>query len=359
MKVLQVINSLGTGGAEKLIADYVPLMNQKGVAVDVLILSDLEGPFLERVKKNNVKVINLNARSFYSPLNIFKMAKYIGEYDVVHSHLFPANYFTALAKIVKPFSNKKVKLVTTEHNNTNRRFERKYLQFIDRFIYNRYAALIAITPSIKQVLWERIGHPDISIVYNAVNIQELYNAQPVPFPENQVNLLMVASFSDRKDHGTIIKAIAQLDNKYHLYLAGKGPMERTWRELCRNLNIENRVHFLGSRKDVPGLMKAADLNILSSNWEGLSCAALEAMASGTPFLGTDINGIKELFVDNDFALFSNGDVEGLVEKINRITKDESFSKLQAETNFTAVQQYDIEIMTEHYLEIYKRVMQKN
>lgn len=357
MRVLQVINSLTAGGAQKLIADFVPVMNSKGVETDVLLFTEAKGPFLERLIKYNVKVINLKVNRLYSPLNAFAAAKYFKHYDVVHSHLFPANYWTALAKLAKPVSNRKIKLVTTEHSNTNRRFEKAYLRPVDKFIYSKYDALIAISESVKEVLWNRVAHPNIPIVYNAVNVMELSQAIPVPFPDDQVNLLMVASFSEPKDHVTLIKAMAKLGDNYHLYLAGQGATENECKALCKTLHIENRVHFMGGRKDIPGLMKAADINILSSHWEGLSCVTLESMASGKPFIGTDINGIKELFTHNNFPLFKNGDVDELAEKIKKVSSDKAFAIEQSQKNFAAVQQYDIEVMTEKYLEIYRSLLQ--
>ncbi|MFT3705703.1 MAG: glycosyltransferase [Agriterribacter sp.] len=356
MKVLQVVNSLTAGGAQKLIGDFVPVMNTKGITVDVLLFTEAKGPFLERLLNHNVRVLNIKSQNLYSPANALKAAKYLKDYDIVHSHLFPANYWTALAKLAKPFANRKVKLVTTEHSNTNRRFEKAYFRPVDRFIYRQYSTLIAISESVQQVLWNRLHHPNIPIVYNAVNVQELAQAVPVPFPHNQINLLMVASFSEPKDHITLIKAVAQLDDHYHLYLAGQGSTESECRELCKTLKVEHRVHFMGGRKDIPGLMKAADLNVLSSHWEGLSCVTLESMASGTPFIGTDINGIKELFPDNKFPLFKNGDVNTLAEKIKKVTQDKAFAKEQSQSNFAAVQQYDIDIMAQRYIDIYKKLL---
>lgn len=356
MKVLQVINSLTAGGAQKLVADFVPVMNKKGIAADVLLFNEDKGPFLETLLSKNVRVMNIKSKHLYSPYNVFKAAKYFDKYDVVHVHLFPAIYWTSLAKIIRP-ANRKAKYILTEHSNSNRRFTKPYLQPVDKFVYDRFDALIAISESVKEVLWKRIGHPDIPVIYNGVNVEELSGAVPVTLPQNQLSLLMVAAFSEAKDQDTVIKAMQHLDERYHLYLAGQGYTEKACMQLAQDLNVAHRVHFMGVRKDIPGLMKSVDINILSSHWEGLSCVALEAMASGTPFIGTDVNGIKEMFVNNDFALFKTGDVEALTQKIKKIVEDRSFAKQQSEINFREVKKFDIEVMTDHYLELYKRLLQ--
>jgi len=356
MKVLQVINSLTAGGAQKLIADFVPIMNEKGVATDVLLFNEDKGPFLEILFKKNVSVFNIKSKHLYSPFNVFKAAKYFDKYDIIHTHLFPATYWTSLAKMARP-ANRKAKYVLTEHSNSNGRFTKPYLRPVDKFIYARYDALIAISESVKEVLWARIGHPNIPVIHNGVNIKELYQAEPAQFPPGEVNLLMVASFRAAKDQDTVIRAMANLEDHYHLYLAGEGSSREVSMQLAKDLNVEHRVHFLGMRKDVPGLMKSADINILSSHWEGLSCVALEAMASGTPFIGTDVNGIKEMFTNNSFALFKTGDVEALTQKIKKIAEDKSFALQQSEINLREVRKFDIEVMTDSYLELYKRLLQ--
>lgn len=356
MKVLQVINSLTAGGAQKLVADYVPIMNKRNVPTDVLLFNEDKGPFLEPLLNNGVKVMNIKSERLYSPFNVFKAAKYFDKYDVVHVHLFPAIYWTSLAKIIKP-ANWKTKYVLTEHSNSNRRFVKPYLKPVDKFIYDRFDALVAISESVRDVLWNRVAHPDIPVIYNAVNVKALSEAVPVPLAENQVNLLMVAAFTEAKDQDTVIRAIPHLDEQYHLYFAGQGYNEKVCMQLAKDLGVEHRVHFLGIRRDIPGLMKSTDINILSSHWEGLSCVALEAMASGTPFLGTDVNGIKEMFTNNGDALFKTGDVEALTQKIKRIAEDKAFAKQQSEINFQEVKKYDIEVMTDNYLDLYRRLLQ--
>jgi glycosyltransferase involved in cell wall biosynthesis len=356
MKVLQVINSLTAGGAQKLIADFVPIMNEKGVATDVLLFNEDKGPFLEILFKKNVSVFNIKSKHLYSPFNVFKAAKYFDKYDIIHTHLFPATYWTSLAKMARPV-NRRAKYVLTEHSNSNGRFTKPYLRPVDKFIYSRFDALIAISESVKEVLWNRTGHPDIPVIYNGVNIKELYEAQPVQLPRTEVNLLMVASFRAAKDQDTVIRAMPHLEDHYHLYLAGVGSGQKTSMQLAKDLHVEHRVHFMGMRKDIPGLMKSADINILSSHWEGLSCVTLEAMASGTPFIGTDVNGIKEMFTNNSFALFKTGDVEALTQKIKRIAEDKPFALQQSELNLREVKKFDIEVMTDNYLELYKRLLQ--
>lgn len=114
MKILQVINSLTTGGAEKLIIDSVPLYQNQGLTVDVLLLNNAETQFKSKLKEtSNGRIEGLSIGSVYNPFLIFKIIPYLKKYDIIHLHLFPTLYWVVLAKWIS-FSN--VKLVYTEHN---------------------------------------------------------------------------------------------------------------------------------------------------------------------------------------------------------------------------------------------------
>ncbi|MDF9760410.1 hypothetical protein OKW24_002183 [Peribacillus simplex] len=144
MKVLHIINNLGSGGAEKLIEESLPLLNKiEGVKVDVLLLTDVNNVFQNNLNEFDINVLPL--KKVYSPLNIFYIRNFIikGKYNIVHTHLFPTNYWTSIAS--KLIFKNKPSFITTEHNTHNRRREKFYFRFIDRFIYSNYSRVISIS----------------------------------------------------------------------------------------------------------------------------------------------------------------------------------------------------------------------
>src|SRR5690554_5836630 len=107
MKILQIINSLSTGGAEKLIIDSVPLYQKQGLTVDVLLLNNTETQFKSHLKETSKgKIDGLTIGSIYNPFLIFKIIPYLKKYDIIHLHLFPTLYWVVLAKLIS-FSNVK------------------------------------------------------------------------------------------------------------------------------------------------------------------------------------------------------------------------------------------------------------
>ena len=138
MKILHVITSLRTGGAEKLMVDLLPRMKERGHEVDLCVFDGVRTPFYEELEHRGVKVIPLG-NSVYSPLNIGKLVKLMRGYDIVHSHNTACQYFVAIASLFVQCS-----IFTTEHNTSNRR-RNGWWRMLDRWMYGRYEKVICIS----------------------------------------------------------------------------------------------------------------------------------------------------------------------------------------------------------------------
>jgi len=237
LKVLHIINNLGSGGAEKLLEDLIPLMNQeKDVKADILLLTDKNNVFYDSLIKKSVKIDIIKYKNMYDPRNILEIKKYIhkGNYDIVHSHLFPTQYWVALTRMI--YRNKKVKFITTEHSTNNRRREKFYFRPIDKFIYSKYDAIISISEKTRDNLINWIDpkqkRADKHIVIeNGVDLEKFKKAPPYKksdlvdrIDETTTLVCMVARFSEQKDQPNLIKAIGKLHNNVHLVLVGEGPL---------------------------------------------------------------------------------------------------------------------------------------
>src|SRR5690606_35490159 len=297
MKILQIINSLNIGGAEKLIAESVPLYKNKGISMDVLCLSSKKTVLWEELENNNIKVTGLSKKSVYNPFLIFKIIPYLKKYDIIHLHLFPALYWVVLAKW---FSFSKAKLIFTEHSTHNNRREKKLFQIIDRIIYKGLHQIITISPDVDKSLKThlRVKKNNIHLISNGVNISKFAEAKAYNksdfFQENSFILIQVSSFRKAKDQKLIIKALKTLPEEIVLLLVGEGPLKEENEKLVKELKLENRVQFLGLRNDIPELLKTADSIILSSFYEGFGLAIVEGMAAQKPVIASDVPGLREI-----------------------------------------------------------------
>lgn len=360
MKILHIINSLATGGAEKLLLETLPLYNNKGIQVDLLVLNGTDYPFMQELKALNCcNIYSLGTSSVYNPFLIFKIIPYLKKYTTAHVHLFPAQYWVVIAKII---SLSKINLFFTEHSTSNRRIRGNFIiRTIDVFFYRRFQKIICITNSVKDALLThtKINSRKFFIISNGVNIIKVKNADPIlksQFFFNSKNddvvLLQVSSFQYPKDQPTLIKALQFLPDSVKLLLVGDGVLKQVCESLVQELNLKDRVLFLGLRMDVPALLKTADIIVLSSKYEGLSLSSIEGMASGKPFLASNVPGLADV-VGGAGVLFEQGNSELLAAEIEKLIADKNYYESVAKACQERASQYDIHIMVDKHISLYE------
>lgn len=358
MKVLHVINSLATGGAEKLLLESCTVYHQKGIEVHVLLLNGVSHPFLEQLKKNQACTIHsIGNGSVYNPFILVKMIPFLKKFDCVHVHLFPSLYWVALAHAL---SFSKTKLIYTEHSTTNNRRENPIFKVLDRWMYSKYSSIVAITPQVLENLKVHLQFKNenrFHIIQNGLNLSQIQSAQPYLktdfFDDSNAKIIIqVARFFEPKDHATVIKALTLLPDNYKLLLVGDGVLKPNSVALVDELKLQNRVQFLGVRTDVLSLLKTADVIVLSSKYEGLSLSCIEGMASGKPFLASDVPGLQEV-VKNAGVLFPLGDEKTLANEIKKLIEDDLYySKIVVQCISKSIE-YDIQRMIDQYINLYK------
>jgi glycosyltransferase involved in cell wall biosynthesis len=364
MKILHIINSLHSGGAEKLLLDTIPLYNKTDLEVDILLLNGEACPFLKLLKKKKCcRIYSLGVGSVYNPALIFKIIPYLQKYDLTHVHLFPALYYVGFAKLIT-FS--KVKLIFTEHNTSNRRLANPFFKILDRNIYKMYEKVVCISKEIQEIVHKH-SKKDISflpIIENGVNLAKINNAKEIKRSEISENLLssdiliiQVAGFREQKDQKTAIKALFYLKKDVKLLFVGEGLLKKECESLVKSMNLEDRVFFLGERTDVPQLLKSSDIILLSTKHEGLSLSSIEGMASGRPFVASRVPGIIDV-VDCAGVLFPKGNEKSLATNIDRLLNDDNYYKEIVEKCQKRAENYDISKMIVSHIGLYNSILKK-
>ncbi|MEJ5961312.1 glycosyltransferase [Pedobacter immunditicola] len=362
MKILHYINGLSTGGAEKLLTDILPLMKQSGHEVHLLLSNNNTEvkKYYDLIQEGGVPIKRLNKANF-NPFQVIHLIRILRkeQFDIVHAHLFPSQYWLAIASWFKP---PQTRLVKSEHNIFNNRRKYKILKLIERLVYSRYAMVISITEAVDANLLSWLRNVRTVVIHNGVNLKQIAAERVLGMQVNyeflkpgHFNILMVGRFSGAKDQNTLIQAMQYLPAHFHLFLAGRGPLVEVTKQFTESLGLRERVHFLGMRMDVYSLMNKVDLNVLSTHFEGLSGVALESLASGKPFIGSDVPGVNNIVPDPRF-LFPNKQPELLAKKIIAISADPELSHEMVKTAQAYVARYDIPLMCEKYLEVYQSVL---
>lgn len=161
--------------------------------------------------------------------------------------------------------------------------------------------------------------------------------------EDEIVLLSVGELQTRKNHETMIRALAMLGNPKVKYLiCGRGELLEDLQRLCRDLGIEQQVQFLGYRLDIPDIMNASDIYGHPSRREGLGLACLEAMNVGLPLVTSNVQGIPD-YVENGVTGFLCDplDADKFAAYLDILIKDESLRRKIGGYNREFVRKYHI------------------
>ena len=365
MRILQVITSLDMGGAETLVVNLIPRLQALGNTVDLCIFDGKETPLMQRLENESpqTKMYKLGV-GVYNPLYIFKLVKIMKNYDIVHTHNSSPQLFVAIASLFNS-----PKLVSTEHNTSNRKRNWKWYRPIESWMYGRYDHIICISKIAEEKLREYMAgewlietsnkFKSITTINNGIDVNVISEAVPckelLELKENRKAILMVAGFRKQKDQDTILKALTLLDkNKFEVWFAGIGERMEEVQQLAKSLGVSDRVRFLGLRTDIPNVLRAADVIVMSSHWEGLSLSNVEGMSAHKPFIASDVNGLKEV-TKGYGILFPHEDAKVLAEEIKRLANDESYYNEIAERCYKRALEFDISNTVSGYADVYKNI----
>lgn len=359
MRIVHIITSLYTGGAEKLMVDLLPLLQTKGHEVELVLFDGTNTPFFEVLKSTGLKIHCLGiGGSVYNPIFIWKLRKIIETADIVHTHNTAPQLFTAISS--KLFLRRRPILITTEHNTSNRRRSIPFFSWIDQWMYNQYSRIICISEQAAINLKEYLKDQEskIVVIYNGVDLSKYRLSSGTSSPSrDKIIVTMVAAFRKQKDQPTLIRAMTLLPEKFELQLVGTGDVNliESCEQLSSNLNLTKRVHFLGMRTDVPTLLQQSDIVVLSSHYEGLSLSSIEGMASGRPFVASDVDGLREV-VSGYGELFPHENSKALADILLHLSKDKDYALHVAQRCCTHAVHFDISIMAEKYYALYSSLV---
>lgn len=352
MKILHVITSLNTGGAEHLMVDLLPKLRDLGNDVEIAVFKCGKTNFYKQLEEKGIAIHGFSeTEGVYSFKHIYRLKSLMKDFDVVHTHNTACQMFAALGKMSRN------KLVTTEHSTSTRRRKYRFFRYIDKWMYSKYDKIICISEPSEENLRKYIGNNyPIVTINNGIDVSRFADAGKIElgYPGCKI-VTMVAGFRYEKDQPTVIRAMKHLPEVYHLLLVGDGEKRSDIEKLIMELGLKNRVHLLGIRNDVPQILRSSDVVVMSSHREGLSLSNVEGMSSGNPFVASDVEGLREV-TKGYGVLFPHGNDNALAQVIMKLTTDEVYRNEIVEKCKNRASQYDIKVMAENYNNLYKRLL---
>ncbi|WP_285269915.1 glycosyltransferase [Kaistella rhinocerotis] len=312
MKILLLIDSLGSGGAQRQMVTLASLLKEQGQNVSFLLYAD-EPFFQNEVENLNIPIHLILTKSYMS--RIWQVRKYIrnGKFDAVISFMDTPNFLNNFAAI----GGKSWKVITSERSSQedfllSRRGKAFgwFQRFSDVIVCNSYNA---------KAIWEK-HYPQykhkLSVIYNPVLLPKI-TEEYIPKRNGKVNVVIAASYQYLKNPLGLIEAIRLLSNeeKEKLSVNWYGRIEvtngdtRAYDESVlkiKEYKLDNILTLNAPTKDVSALMHKADVVALLSELEGLPNAICEGMSIGKPILMTKVSDYQEL-VDSSNGVLCDWD----------------------------------------------------
>ncbi len=306
MRVLQMIDLLRIGGAQKLVETFALHAASYGIQASVLSLhDDPQSPIQQALRDAGVEVFLFPAPHLLDAGRLRALAAHFRarRYDVVQTHLAYANI---LGGLVGRWTGTPV--VATLHSvGQDPRFRNPLRRALETCTL-RYAAraVVAVGGEVAQAHTDRLGRKRIEVIPNAVpeipplSLQErrALRSQLGCTPENVV-LIAVGRLAPPKGYPDLLEAFARLHTHAphaRLWVVGDGVLRDELHSLKGHLGLDAAVRFLGRRDDVPALLSAADIFVNASHWEGLPLAVLEAMMAGLPVVATAVGDVPSVLM---------------------------------------------------------------
>lgn len=368
LRVLQLINELGAGGAENVVITLADGLNQnKGITCGICPFVS-GGVLTDRVKKNTAifQMGKQSGNDFRLPLKLAALFRYWRPH-VVHTHCWGA--------LVEGFIAAKLSrvpiVVHTEHGSIQ---DRTLNIFIQRFLWHLHEQIIAVSAEHKARLVKTIGFPQEKLltIYNGVDTSQFSKTGEVEktaikalsrIPDNAIILGAVGRFAAVKDHATLIKSFAIIHSQFPntvLVLIGDGPLRNELQLLAVSLGVADEVLFLGFRDNVAELMMIFDVFVLPSISEGTSCTLLEAMSCGLPVLATRVGGNPEIVKHGSTGLLvPSGDSQKMAKEAMRLIADHSLRTKMGQKGHRRIEKvFNLDIMVGNYQNLYEDLLRR-
>lgn len=363
IRVLHVVPSLRPDGAERIAVHTVMGLDRQRFAPFVISISRPIPSDLERTLEDaGVQVWYLGKGGGFDPrtYRLLHEAFRACRPHVLHTHLDVVRYTLPAMIYWKPQLT-----VHTVHNVAKHEME-WHGRLLQRIAYRRGVVPIAVSQEVAKTVLQLYRLKACGVIRNGIPIQ-VYRAPKISrlewrvvhgFAQQDILFVCVARLSRQKNHGLLLQAFARawaVDQRARLVLIGTGPLGARLKAEARRLDVADRVNFMGRRTDIPELLGAMDVFVLSSDWEGNPVALMEAMAAGLPVISTAVGGVPELFDDGvEGIMVRPGDAFGLSDAMLSLCRSDARRAMGAAASLRAQTKFDVSEMVRAYEEVYSR-----
>lgn len=344
------------------VKNQVEALRNRGLKVEVIAIDNPNKGKLNLIKKYGKWFLTF---AFHL---LFKGSRT----SVVHAHyVFPSGW---LAKWYKKWFG--ARMIVTAHGGDIDKMVKKNqrIYHMTKSILTEADEVIAVGEELYATLVKDFGVPKekLSLINMGVNLDVFHPLDKAEarkrcgVKDNETPLLFVGNIIEQKGLNELVEAFASLKEEnpdYALYIIGSNKDQNYFQKLQQRitqLGITESVHFLGTKNqaEVACWMAAADVFILPSHIEGFGLVAVEAMACGTPVVGTNVGGLKYLLDHGNGVLVEVKDTVSLKLGIESILKSKEVKEKLVQNGLEKAKENDQNIMTERVINLYQLQKEK-
>jgi L-malate glycosyltransferase len=367
IKALHIIKSLGRGGAEMLLPETLRLHDKELFEFHYIYFLPWKDQMVSAIRSYGGKITCLSAKNNIElVMKARQVAAYVRQNNIqlIHAHLPWAGI---VARIAGKLTG--IPVVYTEHNKQER------YHFLTRWAnlasMDLLTTVIAVSKDVEESVLKhkpRLRIP-LNTILNGVNVDhfapDIYNRQVIreslgiSDTAPVIGTIAVFRFQKRLELWLeLAKKIVEAIPETRFIIVGDGPMKDVLHARSQELGLGDVVHFVGLQTEVRPYLAAFDLYMMSSIYEGLPIAMLEAMSSGCPVISTDAGGIKEVIRnEQDGLLCSVDDPDALVELALTLLNDPVYrKKLSVAGRKRIIEAFSLGKMVRELEEMYKSVL---
>ncbi|GGF46898.1 glycosyltransferase [Echinicola rosea] len=368
IRILHLIKSLGRGGAEKLIPETAALHNQEEYAFYCLYFHQRPNSLIDELEEVGVDVSYFPSSNLALPLQVGKVVEFVekNHIDIIHCHL-------PWAGVLGRWVGKKTgaKVVYTEHNTWER--YHPLSRRLNKLTFGWQQGVIAVSGEVRKSILRyykpTVKSPQINTITNAVNTDKFKKdtagrgriRDSFGIPHDALVLGQVAVFRKQKRLDrwiALAKEITKSHPNIHFLLVGDGPERELVESTIGTGGFASKIHLAGAQETVIPYLSAMDVYMMTSEFEGLPVAMLEAMSCGLPVLCTEVGGIGEVITDGiEGMLCPKDNTEKLLLGASVLLTDpqrcQEISKMARQR---VVSQFSIQRMVGGLEELYQNVL---
>ena len=374
VRVLLLIDKLGFAGAEQLLYTFAGGVDRSRFDLHICGLRPGDRQGAPAMHALGFAVTELDQHHSYDLHVLRELASYIRreQIDIIHTHLLAADIMGRVAGFIT-----RRPVVSTIHNGRlDLDKEPRHQQWMERWTARLWCRrLIVVSNLLRDEIAEWFGVPRKKVVAipNGIDTarfrpQPGFDAAEVKrelFGEGDYRMVAnVARLVPQKGQRILVEAAAQVAATrpdVRFAFVGDGPLRDEVTALATERGIANKIVITGIRPDVPRILAASDLFVLSSIWEGMPLSLLEAMAAGCPAVATSVGGVAEVLDHGKVGLMvPPNDPEALARAIGECLDHPNQARQRAaDAQAFAEQKYGMETMIRKWEEVYLRELRKS